>query len=732
MSTTIQTAKPITSLNGAKYPKRLLFFDTESYIELGDKEEYHNLRLGVAIFIILSDEIKVEYREVYHYHSDIDFWNYVEQKTKRDTVLYIYAHNAKYDTLNVNIIQNLERLGYDTPYPTINNAFIVSASKGKKKLKIIDTFNYARTSVENLGSKLGVKKIKLDEYRDKSTKRIRYTDKENKFILGDIDFNKIPDEILFPYCERDVNIIELFMISLIRLLYNNGDILGELKYTTASTAMNIYRHKFISSKIYYHKNDDLLKLERAAYRGGIVECFKLHKLPKQKYYLLDINSMYVSVMSKYKMPTYPILFNNNPFIDDLINALENNYVIADVLLIVKTNMGKYGLKQNSKGFTLFNGELKKEINKLIFPVGEFRVTLHKAELIEAVKNNCIIKCFSYAVYHEDKCLDQYANYFSEMKIKAANKTDYDLYKLLGNGLYGKFGMRKYINDELEENVYTLGINIDTGEKLSKKQLEKLQYYKQDYINTSKGTYIGWNNKYIRTYTDDFIHVPRTNVALAGSVTAYARILLSSYIEIAGSEHIFYSDTDSLMVDETGYNRLKNYIDDKELGKLKRELEFNSGIIYAPKNYVFSLKKELKFTIGFCSKLNLSQKQELKNKNNKNILTIEQKSIILKKRTRSKGIPTGSILENGEYVYWRFTTFKEYLRSGGQLKGRRKLSRKNSLQYNKGYDTGYITKPFEMEYVYNEELKCYQNQIKKMKKLKTKQQKQKNNLIIVRS
>lgn len=37
-----------------------------------------------------------------------------------------------------------------------------------------------------------------------------------------------------------------------------------------------------------------------------------------------------------------------------------------------------------------------------------------------------------------------------------------------------------------------------------------------------------------------------------------------------------------MVNEEGYKNLKNFIDNKELGKLKLELEFNSGHIHAPK------------------------------------------------------------------------------------------------------------------------------------------------------
>lgn len=691
MTTPIDSARPITKLKKYSYPHLMIFFDTESYIEILKNKERHTLRLGVAIFVwcdYQNEEIIILNREVYYYKTSTEFWNYVETKTKKNNILYIYAHNAKYDSLNVNIIDELKRLGYDLPFPTINNAFIISAKKGKKKIKVVDTFNYARTSVKSMGEKLGIEKISLEEYRIK-----------NK----DIDFNNIPEKILYPYCEQDVMIIEKFMIKLIEFLYVNK--LGSLKFTTASIALDIYRHSFITEPIYYHKDLDILKVEREAYRGGIVECFYLKRLPKDDYYLLDINSMYVNVMAHSLLPTFPILYNKKPELSDLYNACENNYIIADVLMCAADNNGKYALAHN---------------DKLIFPIGEFRITLHSPEIKQAIKENAILKCFSYIVYHMEKCLSAYALYFSELKKNSTNKTDYDFAKLLGNGLYGKFGMQKYLTDVFKFDLFWVD---DSQQKYKDKSIEKISDKRkqeldgieneQHYQVTNNGIYLKWGSDYIRTYTDKFTPVPRTNIALAGAVTAYSRILLSSYIEICGREHIYYSDTDSLVVDKIGYDRLKDYIDDKELGKLKCEFIFNSGTIRAPKNYTFAIKQQLHINglDGISTKL--------KRRINSNILTLEHKSIIVynknkekyERRDRSKGIPTGAVLNDGKYEYWRFTTYKEWIRSGGELKGRIKVSRKNTLEYTKGNDSGRgRTTPFIMNYQLNKDTGKWENMI----------------------
>lgn len=713
------TCKPISKLKELNYPLEIITFDTESTIHHEDKSinEYHSLRLGVAIYNKLDSECKTVYREVYYFRTSTEFWNYVETKTSRVRTLYIYAHNAKYDTLNVDVINELNRLEYEIPYPTINNAFIISAKKNKKKIKIVDTFNYVKKSVASIGEKLGIKKLS-------------------------VDFNNVEDKELFEYCENDTHIVEEFMLQLIRFLFNNK--LGSLKFTTASTAMDIYRHSFITEPIYYHRNLNILKLERDSYRGGIVECFYLGRMKRGEYYLLDINSMYVNVMSKYKLPTYPIMRivdnEEHPInFNDFVESSKNNYLIADVLIVCDINVGLYGLKYDGK---------------LIFPTGEFRVSLHQGELEIALKHGHIKAVYEYIIYHAEYCARDYANYFSNLKINATNEVDRDFAKLLGNGWYGKLAMMKYLTDsinlmgffsdeELKDNGKSeyklvgdkrLQSNIRTHDnsrndnrrymedekKITISNNMKGRIIKQHFlpasITTNNGDYFNWNGDYIRQYRTGLVPVPRTNVALSGAVTTYARLLLNHYISICGEGNVYYTDTDSLTVNKLGYERLKMYIDDKELGKLKCELQFNSGTINAPKNYTFSVKK----------KIQLKSIQSINRNFNADGLILEQKSIILKRRDRSKGIPTSAINDNGTFYYWRFTTFKEFLKSDGELKGRIYIHRKNSLDYNKGIEQNNgFTLPYELEYSYDEELKCLKNKI-------TNQQKIMKRKIIVRN
>ena len=82
-------------------------------------------------------------------------------------------------------------------------------------------------------------------------------------------------------------------------------------------------------------------------------------------------------------------------------------------------------------------------------------------------------------------------------------------------------------------------------------------------------------------------------AIAAHVTSYSRVLLLKYIEKAGWPNVYYCDTDSLFLNEAGYQSLKDVLSDSEIGKLKLEKEGNLLEIHAPKDYQFDDKVTMK-------------------------------------------------------------------------------------------------------------------------------------------
>ena len=81
--------------------------------------------------------------------------------------------------------------------------------------------------------------------------------------------------------------------------------------------------------------------------------------------------------------------------------------------------------------------------------------------------------------------------------------------------------------------------------------------------------------------------------LAGAITSASRSLLYRYIQQAGEQNCLYVDTDSLIVNQSGYNSLHSSLHPTELGQLKIEQQSTRLRIYAPKDYLFGNRKRHK-------------------------------------------------------------------------------------------------------------------------------------------
>lgn len=634
---------PIRKLAKVSFPRSLIFFDTESFInvfnienqerirvgleplikETPNEDEKHCLRLGAAIEVKLDDKANVTERYKHWFKDSLSFWKFVEKYNNRNHYLYVVAHNIKYDLTNVKVFEDLTQLGYTLDYPIMGHAFIMSAHKDRpngkryKTIVFIDSFNFIKTSLKEMGKKFGLAKKEIE------------------------DFRKATDEELYPYCERDTEVVEKFIIDFIQFLVRND--LGSFKNTLASTALAVYRHKFISHDIFYYDDSEIIRLERTAYKGGRVECFRVGKLDtKLTYCYLDVNSMYPTVMRNNKLPVKPVLKLENVPLSDFKIFMQTSYAIADVL--ITTDKPIYGVKHD---------------DKLLFPIGTFRTVLHQPELERAIQDESILKIYQVVFYDTAEVFKEYIDFFYQIKSHPKTKVERELAKLFMNSLYGKFAMRLYKTNKPDD---LSGIDFyDEGVKFASQAIR----LKVNGKNVSKNlTY--WFGKWYHTDIIEDQMNKNTNVALAGAVTAYARMLLLKYIEIAGWENLRYVDTDSLLVTMKGYTNLQKlgYIDNDELGMLKSEQIYNvwgsfthDVTLVAPKNY----------KIG--------------------------------DRRRSKGIPISATTdENGNYQFWRFTTIKDTIRSKGEIFGRVMVTKHNSDSYEKGnvLESG-LVEPYKMEY-----------------------------------
>lgn len=539
-------------------PEYLLFFDTETYV-LEDDSGIIDFpyKLGVAILVRIDKKGDIKERNVFTPETKEDFIKLFIKLATKHKKLYVFAHNMGFDLRVLYAFKLLPSIGWKSDPPIINNmVFIYSVKKNKNTITFIDTANLGVRSVEQLGYDMGYEKL-------------------------DVDFSTVSDDKLLEYCIRDVEILERFVLEYIRFIIEHN--LGSFKVTLASQALTAFRTSFMTEPIYIHCNYGSIMLERDGYYGGRTEAFRIGYIGQQDYYYVDVNSMYPYVMTKYPMPYEHVLLPFKTPSQGLYKYIDTHYCIADVTL--DTDMNDYPLRLSSK--TNVYNKLENPHNleypdltskRLIFPTGKFRTTLHHAELEHAIKHNHILEVHRLATYTKNYPFNSYIEHFYEAKNKygnESNKTWRTISKLFLNSLYGKFGqLQPHRKPEGKQELYA--------------------YHRIpiiDEINDLHYQELYWNYDKIIEYKQG--ETAFSNPAISGAITAYARMYLNNTRRLAGIDNVYYMDTDSMIINQDGYENIKHLIDDNELGAWGIEKTSRRLIIHGNKDYVIDGQRKHK-------------------------------------------------------------------------------------------------------------------------------------------
>ena len=526
------------SLNREKtlaIPRSMILVDTESTCEvLPNGDNFQKLRLGWGVYYQPKYGRHLERKDWFHFDDCKSFWSMVESHTARKTKLWVIAHNLNYDFTILQGWKYLKMLGYKLKF--FHNSGVTSIISVRKKgssIVFLDSMNWFPESLEKCGARLGIPKI-------------------------NVDFDNCTDEQLSMHCKRDVEILLGVIKDFIGFLTSNH--ISRLCYTRASVAMAAYLLNYYDHKIYIHNNEQAIEIERQSYRGGRTECFYLGELKDGPYYILDVNSLYPSIMvdNPYPVKYKKILHESTPA--ELTTLLEKYSCIAQVR--INTDEPVYAMKQD----------------RTVFPVGVFWVTLCTAELKYALEHNHIVEVGNMVVYEQAHIFTRFVNrmYSLRQKFKTDGNESYDvLCKYILNSLYGKFGQK-----------------ADVWEKIGKAPDEadrvEVVYYPSENRRGMIRYLLGevWE---LVGYEEAFNSFP----AISSEVTAYARMYLYSIMKQAGRGNYFYCDTDSLIVNEVGLCKLKSYCHDTKLGSLKVQETSSEICIKGLKDYETDSKTVIK-------------------------------------------------------------------------------------------------------------------------------------------
>jgi DNA polymerase family B len=553
------------------HPSNFLFFDTETKdIYEGKKPglQRHKLWFGY-LWAFHYDKGKPYHSIRKRFTNSDEFFAIVRTRLSKDLPLYIFVHNTTFDLTQVNFWHQLDNLGIKVNYAVLEDPpFMLSLTWDEKRIIVLNTFNYWKCTVAQMGESLRIAKLPMPSL-------------------------KASKEAWNKYCLRDVEIIANQVCSLIDFL--NEDELGSFCISAPALAMSCFKRSFMKHDIYLHDREQVLKLERSCYYGGFVNNFYIGKSNGAKLYHTDINSLYPFVMLK----NYPC---------KLIDSVKSPKL--KILNQLGQSIGGCAYVSLESPTIAYP---KRHNNRLCFVCGKFNTFLCGRELQRAYFAGHIRSIHFCSLYELAPVFKSFVEYFWTKRVYYKKQHDNvrdGLMKLLMNSLYGKFGMKGYSwRDFTPEN---LRIYYELHGCICPKRYLENNYQPILSHNSSNWHAEGIPSPIKLRYLGGKLEIDfptgehsESFCAIAAFVTSYARDLLNEYINIAGEYQTLYCDTDSLFVTEKGFKKLikANLIDSYTLGKLKLEGESTKWAFYGPKDYIFDTKVALKGIRKNATKIN---------------------------------------------------------------------------------------------------------------------------------
>ena len=533
-------------------PQRVIFLDCEA--ESQNSEEHENvqvqrLRLAVAQYVSLSSPGNNASDEIVT-TDPARLWQWVAGHCHAKSVTWLVAHNAGYD---LGVARWWEQLTdgdwsltvhrrrrsapadeYQTeasPLGTIciveSPPTVIRAECPRGRLLIVDSLNYVRAPLADLGQSVGLEKLAMPRPGESADAWERY-------------------------CRRDVDILREWFCRLVR--WWRSQRMGMFRWTAPSCAMACFRHRNPVEQIDNDRPQDVIELEREAYYAGEVRVNRIGEIDGPLT-MLDVDSLFPHVMAREQYPT-----NLSHASDERVtNEAPPDHLIPRCIARVQLDSPLWDWPVRIAGRT-------------VQARGRFTTALCGPELVRAWRLGLIERWGRWVAYDMDAIFAEHIRRLHSHKLEAerdGNAASRMFCKLLMNSLYGKFGQMtpgwEHRPDIPPLADYGKGVWLDRGAGKSR----QLRYIAgQTFCET------------------DRVDHPSSFAAIAAFVTAYAREEMHRHRQIAGPHNVYYQGVDSLLVNAAGRAMLERHgrVAGGEIGRFRVKREVARAEIRGPQWY----------------------------------------------------------------------------------------------------------------------------------------------------
>lgn len=331
--------------------------------------------------------------------------------------------------------------------------------------------------------------------------------------------------------------------------------MGGLKTTAGAQAFAALKCSHLHHSVWVHTDSEALALERDSYHGGRAEPFRVGSYRGQ-FRCYDISSMYPALCAKLNLPARLVGVEHSPS-PQRVAELRSAY----------STIESVSVRTAAPCLPCWVG------GQTRYPVGQFGATLCGPELALAQRHAEILSVRTVCYYESEPWLQSYASALLCERTKAAsagNRVRESYIKRLLVAVVGKIGQRRR-GWELMPGTPAPEPYCEWHHELPDGTLERRRS-------------IAWNA--YRQF--DGGEGPESILSAASWIVSAGRALLWSIMLAAGSEHVYYCDTDSVIVDMEGARRIEDseYYRPGEYGYLRMVREFGDLEIRGTKNYVW--------------------------------------------------------------------------------------------------------------------------------------------------
>ena len=295
-----------------------------------------------------------------------------------------------------------------------SSAIIVHVIKGKNAWHFVDSYWLLRDKLASIGKAIGVLKGDSAEAKEWMSRRFgrEITDFEELSQPEKVIFyREVPMPILIGYNKTDCEILWKAIFQFEAEIFELG---GQLQQTIASTAMNLFRRRFLQRDIF--TSEKLNQISQESYFASRVEVFNRNA---EDFLMYDINSSFPFAM------TFPLPGNLSGFRTTLPEDESDECIYLANVTIEVPDMYLPPLPYRKEG-------------RVFFPVGRWRSWFTSTDIRLALREGAILHKV-HEVYTFEPFMDfkGYADVIYKLRSEANTPFRKLILKYLLNSLYGK-------------------------------------------------------------------------------------------------------------------------------------------------------------------------------------------------------------------------------------------------------------------------------------------------------